>query len=146
MFSASDHIVLPEAFIPELLAAIVRSMEPPILYALKQIVDERVAHFIPEASTSHRHGRKETKLRINSNVEQLGLALKLMMDSEVLLVRNRSEVSQFFANHFRTRKTEHISTEHLRNCYYRQEPKTVRDLKGLLFGWLGRLRDIERSM
>ena len=83
------------------------------------------------------------KIHTNLSVTQLALAVKLLVDSKVIINKNSTELMRMVARTFKTDRQEIISEDSLRNKSYNFETSTVEKLKDKIIGLLNLVRGIK---
>jgi hypothetical protein len=92
-----------------------------------------------EATTDPQTLHGTTLLTVN----QLGIFLHLLQRSKILHHKNQTSLIQLFAQHFKTKDREPISAKSLRNSYYDYDPKTVTEVRDLLYELIKHLKNME---
>ncbi len=74
------------------------------------------------------------KIELGFSVSQLALFIRVLVEEHLLIKTNLTKLLSFFIASFRTRNTQNISFESLRNHYYDVESGTVSSLKAKMIG------------
>lgn len=75
------------------------------------------------------NGTEKSKILSDLTVSELALLFRLMHDTGALQHENQSEIIQFIADNFYTKRAENISTSSLRTKYYSPDDVTIKSLK-----------------
>lgn len=75
------------------------------------------------------NGTEKSKILTELTVSELALFYMLMHDTDIISHENQSEVIQFIADNFSTKRADSISTSSLRTKYYSPDDVTIRSLK-----------------
>lgn len=82
------------------------------------------------------------KLNTSLSVAQLAYFIRILLDTKVIQNRNQKEVLKFISQFFRTKKTENISVESLRNKFYNTEASTRKGVKDVVSELLNEIKKV----
>ena len=97
---------------------------------------------IPPRQKDNTINSKDYKLHTTLSVAQLACFIRLMTEEKLIANPNQTEVIGFFAEHFRTDKSENISAESLRSKYYTIEGGTSNAVKDILIHMMNHIRKL----
>lgn len=75
---------------------------------------------------------ENSKILTELTVSELALFFRLMHDTDIISHENQSEIIQFLADNFSTKRAESISTSSLRTKYYSPDETSIQSMKLLL--------------
>lgn len=101
----------------------------------KQLLD------VPIVASSKTDGLPNSnKVEMNLSVGQISLGLKLLLDTGIIQNKNASEILRMVSRNFKTKKSEQISEDSLRNKSYNIETAAVQGVKEVIVGLLNEVR------
>ena len=80
------------------------------------------------------------KVQTSLTVSHLALAVKLLLDADIIQNKNVTELLKNVAKNFKTKKSETISEDSLRNKSYNYEARTVNEMKDVIIGLLNQVK------
>jgi hypothetical protein len=83
------------------------------------------------------------KLKLNLSVIELGYLIRLMVEQNLILNENRSDVADFFAQHFATNNSSSISGESLRKKMYNYPTSSVKSIRNHLIDLINKSKQME---
>jgi hypothetical protein len=88
--------------------------------------------FFKETVLEEQKMESTKKMHTSLSVSQLACFIRLLVENKTITNVNQTEIIKFFALHFSTKKSAHISSIHLRSEYYQTDVTAVESIKGLL--------------
>jgi len=109
---------------PNLKVQISAWLEEEIQYINKAQTILKESHQLTLDGPRNQLGKFQSELSVN----ELALLFRLLHDTDVIAHQNQSEIIQFVAENFRSKKSENISSSSLRTKYYSPENMTIEKL------------------
>lgn len=121
---------------PNLKVQISAWLEEEIQYINKALSIRKETNQLNIEGTRNSPGKFQSELSVN----ELALLFRLLHDTDVIAHQNQSEIIQFVAENFSSKKSENISSSSLRTKYYSPESLTIDKLSIQLKRMLDQLK------
>ncbi|WP_345951244.1 hypothetical protein ABDD95_07385 [Mucilaginibacter sp. PAMB04274] len=131
-FDRNNSFLIEEASLKEELMESIEDKKQ----SLKELIRVRRIKFRDDEIT-----KKQTRIRINLPVAQFGLFIRLQIEKGILAKEHIGKIFSFYATHFYSLQTEHISPESLQKKSTDVEYATAQKLKGQLIAMINWLNE-----